>query len=144
MRTIKLMVLLCAAVALLASCSMLGAKKVFPSEDELRREYKESSDKFKAKYDGKEVSVWGRAGIISIGESLSIINFESSTDSSVSGAPTITCYVNSEEDSARFKELKVERGTLIRVKGKVNLEKSPITLENCKLEKVGAAALSEE
>ena len=42
MRTIKLTVFLAAAVALSVSCGMLGAKKVFPSEDDLRREYKES------------------------------------------------------------------------------------------------------
>ena len=143
MRTFKLTVLLGAAVALSASCGMFGAKKVFPSEDDLRREYKESSDKFKAKYNGKEVSVWGRAGIMSITDSFSIINFERRSDSSVSGTPTITCYVDS-ENSARFKELKVEPGTLIRIKGKMNLDKSPMTLDDCKLEKVGAAALSEE
>lgn len=144
MRTIKLTVLLGAALALSASCSMLGAKKVFPSEDDLRREYKESSEKFKAKYDGKEVSAWGKAGIMSLTDSLSIVSFESNTDSSVSGTPSITCYANSEESARRFKELKVEPGTLIRVKGTMKLEGGTMRLENCKLEKVGSAALSEE
>ena len=143
MRTIRLTVLLCAAVALSASCGMLGAQKVFPSEDDLRREYKESGDKFKAKYDGKEVSATGRAGIMSITDSGGIVYFESNTDSSVSGAPSISCYVGS-EDSARFKELKVESGTLIRVKGTMKLEGGAMRLENCKLEKVGASALSDE
>ena len=144
MRTIKLTVLLGAAVALSASCGMLGAKKTFPSEDELRREYKESSDKFKAKYDGKEVAVWGKAGIMSLMDSFSIVNFESNTDSSVSGTPSITCYANSEDSARRFKELKVESGTLIRLKGTMKLEGLSMRLENCKLEKVGSAALSEE
>src|SRR5215203_2825579 len=121
MRTIRLTVLLGAAVALSAACGMLGAKKVFPSEDDLRREYNESSDKFKAKYDGKDVSASGRAGIMSMTDSGGIVYFQSSTDSSVSGAPSISCYVDS-ADSARFKELKVETGTLIRVKGKMKLE----------------------
>jgi hypothetical protein len=143
MRKFKFTVLLGAAVALSVSCSMLGAKKVFPSEDDLRREYKESSDKFKAKYDGKEVSAWGKAGIMSITDSGSIVYFESNTDSSVSGAPSISCYVES-PDSARFKELKVERGTLIRVKGTMKLEGGAMRLENCKLEKVGSSALSDE
>jgi hypothetical protein len=142
MRKIILTVLL-AAVALSVSCSMLGTKKVFPSEDELRREYKESSDKFKAKYDGKEVSAWGKAGIMSISDSGGIVYFETNTDSSVSGAPSISCYVDS-ADSARFKELKVESGTLIRVKGKMKLEGGAMRLENCKLEKVGSSALSDE
>jgi hypothetical protein len=101
MKSIKLTVLLGAAVALSASCGMLGTKKVFPSEDELRREYKESSDKFKAKYDGKEVAVWGKAGIMSLTDSFSIVNFESNTDSSVSGTPSITCYANSEDSALR-------------------------------------------
>ncbi len=48
------------------------------------------------------------------------------------------------EDSARFKELKVEPGTLIRVKGKMKLDAGTMRLENCKLEKVGSSALSEE
>ena len=143
MRTIKLTVLLAAAVAFSLSCGMLGAKKVFLSEDDLRREYKESSDKFKSKYDGKEVSAWGRAGTLSITDSASIVYFESNTDSSVSGTPSISCYVDS-EDSARFKELKVEPGTLIRVKGKMKLDAGTMRLENCKLEKVGSSALSEE
>ena len=143
MRTIKLTVLLGAAVALSVSCSMLGNKKVFSSEDDLRREYKESSDKFKAKYEGKEVSAWGKAGIMSITDSGSIVHFESSTDSSVSGTPYITCYVDG-PDSARFKELKVESGTLIRVKGTMKLEGGAMRLENCKLDKVGSSALSDE
>jgi len=143
MRTIRLTVLLGVAVALSASCSMLGAKKVFPSDDDLRREYKESSEKFKAKYDGKEVSVWGKAGTLSITDSSSIVYFETNTDSSVSGTPSITCYVDS-PDSARFKELKVESGTLIRIKGKMKLEAGTMRLENCKLEKVGSSALSDE
>ncbi|HEU4478478.1 MAG TPA: hypothetical protein VFR80_08160 [Pyrinomonadaceae bacterium] len=143
MRTIKLTVLLGTAVALSVSCGMLGAKKVFPSEDDLRREYKESSDKFKAKYDGKEVSASGRAGIMSITDSGGMVYFESNTDSSVSGTPSITCYVDS-PDSARFKELKVEPGTLIRVKGKMKLDAGTMRLENCKLEKVGSSALSDE
>lgn len=143
MRAIKLTVLLGAIVALSASCGMLGAKKVFASEDDLRREYKESSDKFKAKYDGKEVSAWGRAGIMSITDSGGIVYFESNTDSSVSGAPSISCYVDS-PDSARFQELKVEAGTLIRVKGKMKLEGGAMRLESCKLEKVGSSALSDE
>jgi len=142
MRTLKT-VLLGAAVAFSVSCGMLGAKKVFSSEDDLRREYKESSDKFKAKYDGKEVSAWGKAGIMSITDSGSIVYFESSNDSSVSGTPSISCFVES-PDSARFKELKVERGTLIRIKGKMNLEGGSMRLENCKLEKVGSSALSDE
>lgn len=144
MRTIKLTILFSAAVALLASCGMFGAKKVFPSEDDLRREYKESSDNFKAKYDGKEVAVWGKAGIMSLTDSFSIVNFESNTDSSVSGTPSITCYANSEDSARRFKELKVEPGTLIRVRGKMKLEGGSMRLEECKLEKVGSAALSEE
>jgi hypothetical protein len=122
---------------------MLGAKKVFPSEDDLRREYKESSDKFKAKYEGKEVSASGRAGIMSITDSGSIVHFETNTDESVSGTPSITCYVDG-PDSARFKELKVEPGTLMRVKGTMKLEGGAMRLENCKLEKVGSAALSDE
>jgi len=143
MRTIKLTVFLAAAVALSVSCGMLGAKKVFPSEDDLRREYKESSDKFKAKYEGKEVSASGRAGIMSITDSGSIVHFETNTDESVSGTPSITCYVES-ADSARFKELKVEPGTLMRVKGTMKLEGGAMRLENCKLEKVGSSALSDE
>jgi hypothetical protein len=143
MRTVKLTGLLGAVVALSVSCSILGSKKVFSSEDELRREYKESSDKFKAKYDGKEVSAWGKAGIMSITDSSSIVYFETNTDSSLSGTPTITCYVDT-PDSARFKELKVEPGTLIRVKGKMKLEAGTMRLENCKLEKVGSSALSDE
>jgi hypothetical protein len=143
MRRIKLTVLLGAAVALSASCGMVGAKKVFPSEDDLRREYKASSDNFKAKYEGKEVSAWGRAGIMSMTDSGGIVYFEANSDSSVSGAPSISCYVDS-EDSARFKELKVETGTLIRVKGKMKLEGGAMRLENCKLEKVGSSALSDE
>lgn len=143
MRTIKLKVLVGVAVALSVSCGMLGAKKVFSSEDDLRREYKQSSDKFKAKYDGKEVSAWGRAGIMSLSDSGSIVYFESNTDDSVSGTPYISCYVDS-ADSARFKELKVESGTLIRVKGTLKLEGGAMRLEHCKLEKVGSSALSEE
>jgi hypothetical protein len=143
MRMIKLTVLLGAAVVLSVSCGMLGTKKVFSSEDDLRREYKESSDKFKAKYDGKEVSASGRAGIMSITDSGGLVYFESNTDSSVSGTPSITCYVDS-SDSARFKELKVEPGTLIRVKGKMKLDAGTMRLENCKLEKVGSSALSDE
>jgi hypothetical protein len=143
MRTIKLTVLLGAAVALSVSCSMLGEKKMFPSEDDLRREYKESSDKFKTKYEGKEVAAWGKAGIMSITDSGGLVYFEGTTDSSVSGAPSISCYVDS-ADSARFKELKVEPGTLIRVKGKMKLEGGAMRLENCKLARIGASALSEE
>jgi hypothetical protein len=143
MRTIKLTVLLGAAVALSASCGNAGAKKVFPSEDDLRREYKESGDKFKAKYDGKEVSAYGRASLVIVNDAGGIISFERNTDNSLEGAPSISCQV-AEQDAARFKELKVESGTLIRVKGTMKLEPGAMKLENCKLEKVGESALSEE
>ena len=144
MRVIKLAFLLAATIALSASCGMLGPKKVFQSEDDLRREFKKSESEFKTKYDGKEVSAYGRAGIMSVGEdSGGIVYFESNVDDSVSGAPSISCFVEG-EDARRFKELKVEKGTLIRVKGKMKLEGGSMRLEKCKLEKTGAYALSDE
>src|SRR5687768_13113680 len=122
MRTITLLVLLGLAMALLAACGMMGPKKVFQTEDDLRREYKKSESEFKAKYDGKEVSAAGRAGSVNMaGDAGGIVYFETNTHESVSGAPSITCYVGS-EGAPRFNELKVEKGTLMRVKGKMKLE----------------------
>ena len=144
MRVIILSVLVASVLALSSACGMLGPKKVFQSEDDLRLEYKKSKDEFKAKYDGKEVSATGRAGIMSISEDgPGIVYFEANTAESVSGAPSISCYVNS-EDAPRFKELKVEKGTLMRVKGKMKLEEGSMRFEDCKLEQVGASALSGE
>jgi len=144
MRTITLSVLLTSVFALFAACGMLGPKKVFQTEDDLRREYKKSESEFKAKYDGKEVSAAGRAGSVAMaGEAGGIVYFETNTHESVSGAPSIACYVGS-DGASRFNELKVEKGTLMRVKGKMKVEALTMRLEDCKLEQVGPSALSGE
>ncbi len=144
MLSIRFFAVAALAVALLTACGMLGEKKVHQSEDDLRREYKKSESAFKTKYDGKEVSAWGRAGIMSVSDdSGGIVYFESNTDESVSGAPSISCYVGS-DDAARFKELKVEPGTLIRLKGKMKLEGGSMRFEDCKLAAAGSTALSDE
>lgn len=144
MRVVILSVFVASLLALSSACGTLGPKKVFQSEDDLRREYKKSKDEFVAKYDGKEVSATGRAGIVGVSEdSAGVVYFETNTDESVSGAPSISCYVNS-EDAGRFNELKTAKGTLMRVKGKMKLEGGAMRLEDCKLEQVGPSALSGE
>ena len=143
MRAIKLSVLMTISFAVTTSCGMLDAKKLYPSEDELRKEYKQSKDQFKAKYNGKEVSVFGRTDGSIPDDGLAIVRFQSSTDDSVSGTPSITCYVTS-DDVPRFKQLNVENGTLIRVKGKMEVGEHTLSLNDCELVKAGATALSDD
>ena len=48
------------------------------------------------------------------------------------------------EGVARFKDLKVAPGDNMRLKGKLKLETGSMRLDNCKLDKIGIYAMSDE
>ena len=144
MRYLLLTAITAATLMTTTSCGMLGGNKVMiPSEDDLRREYKASQADFKAKYDGKEISAWGKASVMDLSAPV-IVHFDNSgSDSSVDGTPYISCYVDS-ADVARFKELKVDAGDYMRLKGTMKLETGSMRLDHCKLDKIGIYAMSDE
>jgi hypothetical protein len=132
------------AAALISGCGMIGGKKEsIPSERDLRSEYKTSKDSFKSKYDGKDVSVWGKADKVDLTGSLGIIRFSEATDSDLSGTPSVSCEIDP-ADFAKFNDQKVTTGTFLRVKGKMAVSDVGLDLKNCKLEKQGLDAVGDD
>ncbi len=123
----------------LSGCSMLGKKaEAIPSHDDLKKEYKSSKDSFSAKYNGKEISVWGKVKTINPSAEQTYLRMET-TNSDLNGTPDIICSV-AKADTNKFEQMKVENGTYVRVKGTISIDEKdlyPIQLKSCKLETIG-------
>ena len=136
--------LLAAAVlsaAMIASCGMLGGKKVYQSDGELRREYKASKDAFKNKYEGKEVVFWGKTDTVNLTGPLGIVRFTS--DSDLVDTPSIFCEV-APADIKRFQDLHVKEGDFVRVKGTMKTSDSTLDVKNCQLVTFGLSSMSDD
>lgn len=137
---------LCAAAGisafLMLACGMAGSKKAsIPSDRDLRREYKESADAFKSKYDGKPVKVWGKTQLVDT--DTGYVTFAIDASSDVSGAPTVECMAE-KDDRKKFDDLHVKEGDMVQVSGTMKVTATDLRLENCKLDKFGISAGSDD
>ena len=130
-------------VAFLLSC---GGKADTPpgfvhSNGEIRREFKKSPGDFRSKYNGKEVAVWGTVEVVDLTGDVGLVRFKE-TEVDLSGTPTIRCEVE-KANFSEFTDKKVAAGMQIRIKGTLDLTPSTMDLKHCRLEKTGAAAVSD-
>lgn len=129
----------------LGACQSLGQKaEAGHSHDELKKEYKQSKDDFRKKYDGKEVVAYGKVDTINPTGEQVYMRMET-TDSSLYGVPDVICSVD-KPDADRFASLKVGKGDYVRVKGTMSVDEKDlyeIQLRSCKLVKNGIDAMSD-
>ncbi len=125
-----------------AACGKLGKKAPIASNNDLRREYKTSEATFRAKYDGKDIALYGTADKVDLTGSLGIVRLTEG-EADLYGVPSFRCNVD-KADMARFTQLNVAKGTMVRLKGAVKIDGETIEMNHCTLDRIGTSALADD
>ncbi len=129
-----------AALTMGALMACKGKKESVPFEDDLKKEQMASKENFLKKYNGKEISVFGKVDELDL-TSAAHLRFESNVHEA-KAFTSIYCRID-DADQARFQQLKAGKGTYARVGGTVKADgELEFELEHCKLEAIGTDAMS--
>lgn len=125
-----------------AACGKLGKKTPIASNNDLRREYKTSAASFRTKYEGKDIALYGTADKVDLTGSLGIVRLTEG-EADLYGVPSFRCNVD-KADMDRFTQLHVAQGTMVRLKGTVQIDGETIEMNHCKLDRIGISALADD